>query len=99
MSQKFQVDTARIAAAAGDITKISGDIEASVRAMRGRLNALQDAWVGSAASSFQAVTLDWERTQQVVRQSLDNISQALNRAGVQYSEVESANTSMFSSAG
>ena len=44
MSSRFQVDTARIQAASGDITRISGEIESSVKAMMGKLNALQDAW-------------------------------------------------------
>jgi 6 kDa early secretory antigenic target len=95
MSSRFQVDTARIQAASGDVTRISAEIESSVRAMMGKLNALQDAWQGSASSSFQGVTRDWERTQHTVRESLDHISVALQRAGVQYSEVEQANTSMF----
>ena len=41
------------------------------------------------------MTRDWERTQHTVRESLDHISVALHRAGAQYSEVEQANTSMF----
>jgi len=95
MSSRFQVDTARIQAASGDVTRISGEIEANVKTMMARLNALQDAWQGSASTSFQAVTRDWERTQHTVRESLDSISAALHRAGAQYSEVEQANTGMF----
>ena len=97
MSSRFQVDTARIQAASGDITRISGEIESSVKAMMGKLSALQDAWQGSAATSFQGVTREWERTQLTVRESLDSISAALHRAGAQYSEVEQANTGMFRS--
>ena len=52
MSSRFQVDTARIQAASGDVTRISGEIEASVRAMMARLNALQDAWQGSASDQL-----------------------------------------------
>jgi len=95
MSSRFQVDTARIQAASGDVTRISAEIESSVKAMMGKLNALQDAWQGSAATSFQGVTREWERTQHTVRESLDSISAALHRAGAQYSEVEQANTGMF----
>jgi len=95
MSSTFQVDTARIEGAAGDITRISAEIESNVNAMMSRLTALQDAWQGSAATNFQGVVRDWEGTQRRVRESLDTISQALARAGQQYSEVERANTSMF----
>ncbi|HET7476111.1 MAG TPA: WXG100 family type VII secretion target [Dermatophilaceae bacterium] len=95
MSSTFQVDTAQIAGAAGDINRISAEIEASVRAMMSRLLSLQDAWQGAAATNFQGVVRDWDGVQRRVRESLDTISQALNRAGQQYAEVERANASMF----
>lgn len=97
MSSTFQVDPARITAAAGDITRISAEIDTSVRSMMTRLVALQDAWQGSAATGFQGVVRDWEGVQRRVGESLDTISQALNRAGQQYAEVERVNTSMFTS--
>ena len=46
MSTTFAVDTARIAAASGDIQRISAQIEGDVRAMMARLNGLQDCWRG-----------------------------------------------------
>jgi len=96
MSSSFQVDTERISAASGDITRISADIETQVAAMLGKLNALQDAWKGSASDRFQVVVHDWKGTQARVRQSLEDISRALAQAGTQYAEAEAANTSMFS---
>jgi early secretory antigenic target protein ESAT-6 len=96
MSSSFQVDTERIHAASGDITRISADIETQVGAMLGKLNALQDAWKGSASDRFQVVVNDWKGTQLQVRHSLDDISKALAQAGTQYADAEQANTSMFS---
>lgn len=95
MSSMFQVDTARIDAAAGDIGRISGEIDSSVTAMMSRLSGLQDAWQGSAAAGFQSVVREWDTTQRQVKESLDSISQALQRAGQQYAEVEQANAAMF----
>jgi WXG100 family type VII secretion target len=95
MSSQFQVDTDRITAASGDISRISADIEAQVSAMMARLAGLQDAWRGSAATRFQAVTHEWRGTQGRVREALEQISHVLAHAGQQYAAAEQQNTAMF----
>ena len=55
MSAQFQVDTDRIAAAAGDVARISAEIEGQVGVMLARLTGLQDAWTGTASAQFQGV--------------------------------------------
>ncbi len=96
MSSQFQVDTERIQAASGDISRIGAEIDSQVAAMMSKLTALQDAWKGSASDRFQGVVSEWRATQTKVRESLDHISTALGQAGTQYAETEQANTSMFS---
>jgi uncharacterized protein YukE len=44
MTSSFQVDPERIAAASGDIARISADVETQVATLMGRLVALEDAW-------------------------------------------------------
>ena len=67
MSSQFQVDTDRITAASGDITRIGAEIDAQVSAMMARLTGLQDAWRGTAATRFQGVATEWRGTQARVR--------------------------------
>ena len=95
MSAQFQVDTDRIAASAADIAAISGEIETQVQAMLSRLDALQDAWRGTAAMRFAQVSAEWRATQQQVRSNLDSIGQVLGQAGTTYAETELAATRMF----
>ena len=95
MSSQFQVDTDRIAAASGDISRIGADIDTQVAAMMARLTGLQDAWRGTASSRFQAVAHEWRGTQARVREALDQISHLLAQAGQQYAAAEQQNTSMF----
>ncbi|MFX0538907.1 WXG100 family type VII secretion target [Ornithinimicrobium sp. Y1847] len=95
MSNIFAVDTARIAAASGDIERISASIESEVRAMMAKLNALQDCWRGSAAGNFQSVSQDWSATQERVRASLQQISTTLRTAGQDYEMVEQTNRMRF----
>jgi len=95
MSNIFAVDTARIAAASGDIQRIAGSIESEVRAMMAQLSALQDCWRGAAAGNFAGVTQDWNATQERVRISLQNISVALKQTGDDYDLVEQGNRMRF----
>lgn len=95
MASQFQVDTARIQAASGDVARISGEIETQVGAMMSRLVSLQEAWTGTASSRFQAVVAEWQGTQQQVRESLETIGRLLSSAGAQYAETEAAAERMF----
>lgn len=95
MSNVFAVDTARIAAASGDIQRISAQIESDVAAMMARLRALDDCWRGEAAAGFADVTTSWSATQVAVQTSLAQISVALQGAGVDYETVEHQNRLRF----
>ena len=95
MASQFHVDTDRIQAASGDIARISGEIDGQVTAMMGRLQGLQDAWSGTAASRFQSLVAEWQGTQRQVRASLDSIGRVLAAAGVQYAETEAQALRMF----
>jgi WXG100 family type VII secretion target len=95
MAAQFQVDTGQIQAASGDIARISGEIDAQVTAMMGRLNGLQGAWTGTASARFQALVTEWQGTQRQVRASLDSIGGVLAAAGAQYAETEAQTLRMF----
>jgi 6 kDa early secretory antigenic target len=95
MAAQFTVDTERIAGAAGDIARISAEIEGQVATMMARLNGLQDAWTGTASAQFQGVVSQWRGTQQQVRTSLDSIGQVLGAAGTQYADAEASAMRMF----
>jgi len=95
MAAQFQVDTDRIQSAAGEIARISGEIETQVATMMARLTGLQDAWTGTAAARFQGVLGQWQGTQRQVRSALDGIGQVLGAAGAQYAEAEAQAVRMF----
>ncbi|HET8614953.1 MAG TPA: WXG100 family type VII secretion target [Actinomycetales bacterium] len=95
MSSQYQVDTARIGAAAGDVQRISAEVDSSVAAMMARLTGLQDAWQGEASARFQGVVQEWRATQTRVRESLEHISRLLGQAGQQYAAAEQHNAALF----
>ncbi|MBK8470311.1 MAG: WXG100 family type VII secretion target [Candidatus Phosphoribacter sp.] len=91
----FTVDTERIHAASGDITRIAGDIEQSVAAMSARLQAMSGSWTGTAANEFQAVMTEWRAIQARVREDLVTIGQLTARAGTSYQQTEDAVRGLF----
>ena len=96
MAAQFQVDTEQIQAASGDIARISGEIDAQVTAMMGRLNGLQGAWTGTASSRFQALVAEWQGTQRQVRASLDSIGGVLAAGGGEFADTEAKTLGIFS---
>lgn len=98
MSNVFSVDTARIAAASGDVDRISSNIEAEVRAMMAKLNSLSDCWQGSAAGQFHSIMQEWSSTQERVRTALIQIGTTLRTAGTDYEAVEQTNRMRFTPA-
>lgn len=84
------IESARMAAHA-----TVGRIQTDVAALLGQLQALQDTWSGGASAAFQGVVTNWRGTQLSVEESLRQITLALQQAGQQYADVESANTRLF----
>lgn len=95
MTNVFTVDTARIAAASGDIDRIAATIESEVSALDAKLTALEDCWRGTAAARFQAVKQEWAGTQAQVRTTLQHIGATLRLTGLDYEQVEHTNQARF----
>ncbi|MGL4173904.1 MAG: WXG100 family type VII secretion target [Actinomycetota bacterium] len=95
MTSQFHVDTERIAAASGEVHRISVELENQVSRMMSQLTGLQDAWRGTAATQFHHVMQEWQTTQAKVREALDHIGRTLGQAGQQYAAAEQQTTAMF----
>ena len=92
---QFVVDSETIAAKAAQAKTQVANISAEVTGMTASLQDLQGSWTGSAATNFQAVLDNWRGTQKRVEESITQINEALDRAGVNYAETENANAAMF----
>lgn len=91
----FTVDTDRIQTTAGDISRIAHDIETSVTAMAARMQGLQSAWTGTAATEWQALTADWRALQLRLREDLVRIGALTSRAGASYQQTEDSVRGLF----
>ena len=85
---QFVVDSETIAAKAAQAKTQVANISAEVTGMTASLQDLQGSWTGSASTN-------WRGTQKRVEESITQINEALDRAGVNYAETENANAAMF----
>ena len=92
---QFEVDSAEVAAAATRARHSAGAIHAEVAGMMTQLVDLQGTWSGAASQSFAAVAQEWRVTQQVVEQSLTQITEALDAAARTYADAEASAHGLF----
>ena len=92
---QFIVDSEVIASKSAQAKAHVASITAEVNGMTASLQDLQSSWTGSASTHFQGVLDKWRATQRQVEESIAQINEALSRAGVNYSDTEQSNASMF----
>ena len=92
---QFIVDSEVIASKSAQAKAHVASITAEVNGMTASLQDLQSSWTGSASTNFQGVLDKWRATQRQVEESIAQINEALSRAGVNYSDIEQSNASMF----
>ena len=92
---QFIVDSEVIASKSAQAKAHVASITAEVNGMTASLQDLQSSWTGSASTNFQGVFDKWRATQRQVEESIAQINEALSRAGVNYSDTEQSNASMF----
>ena len=92
---QFIVDSEVIASKSAQAKAHVASITAEVNGMTASLQDLQSSWTGSASTNFQGMLDKWRATQRQVEESIAQINEALSRAGVNYSDTEQSNASMF----
>jgi early secretory antigenic target protein ESAT-6 len=91
----FHVDSEAVAHASTAAQATISRISSEVASLHTHLTNLQGSWSGSASEAFQVVVGQWHHTAARIDESLTSISQALNLAAQQYTEIESATANMF----
>lgn len=91
----FSVDSDAVLTATSAIRATSGRVEAETTAMLSQLTQLQSSWTGGASVAFQGVVERWRAAHREVEAALGEISTALDAAGQQYLQAESAATGLF----
>lgn len=94
---RYEVDSSEVANAASLARASAGTIHSEVGAMMAHLLSLQSSWSGEASAGFVRVAEQWRTTQQLVEDSLEQISAALDAAALTYAEAESQAHRLFMS--
>lgn len=92
---RFEVDSGQVEAAAARARHSAATIHGEVAGMMTQLLDLQSTWSGPAAASFTAVAQEWRATQQIVEQSLGQITEALDVAARTYADAEAEAHGLF----
>jgi len=91
----FSVDSDAVFTATGAIRATADRLQGETAAMLGQLTQLQGAWTGGAALAFQSLVDRWRVAQTELESALADIGTALEHAGTQYAQTETAAASLF----
>ncbi|KFI93016.1 hypothetical protein BISA_1180 [Bifidobacterium saguini DSM 23967] len=92
---QYQVDSERIQSSSAAVASSVAQIRQAVGGMYTHLNALQEAWRGSAATQFTSVMAQWRAAQQQMEASLETIQRSLASASTVYADAETAASRLF----
>ena len=92
---QYQVDSERIQSSSAAVASSVTQIRQAVGGMYTNLNALQDAWRGSAATQFTSVVAQWRAAQQQMEASLESIQRSLTQASTVYADAEAQASRLF----
>ena len=92
---RFEVDSARVALAAGTVERTATTVRSEVAAMLHHLEELQATWQGEAAARCAELVTDWRTVQTRVEDVLDGVQVGLTRAARTYEEAEASAAALF----
>ena len=92
---QYQVDPERIQSSSAAVSASIASIREATGGMVANLNALQDAWRGTAATKFASVFTQWHAAQQQMEASLESIQNALTQASMVYADAEMQASRLF----
>lgn len=94
MSQ-ITVVTEAVQSAGQPIQALSGEIESLIQQLQQTAMSVEGEWRGMASGAFETAMGEWQTAANNIHMAATQIGQATQRAGVNYADTESANTSLF----
>ena len=84
----FGTTVEEMARVGGRVLAVDAEVQADLAALRGQLAPLQGAWVGEAATSFQALMARWDADARALSAALRAIGEAIQGSGDTYRQQE-----------
>lgn len=95
---QMNTDAAVLAKEAGNFERISGELKAVIAQVEGTASALSGSWHGQAGQAAQAAFVRFQEAANRQVQELNDISNNISTAGVQYSSADEDHSSSLQSA-
>ena len=92
---EVKVSTGDVSAKAQRIQSEAAEIENRLAHLTTAIGDLASTWSGTAASAFQELYREWDRTARQMKDALENIGRSLNKAGTDYDALEQQLTTQF----
>lgn len=94
---QMNTDAAVLAKEAGNFERISGELKAVIAQVEGTAGSLAGQWHGQAGQAAQAALLRFQEAANRQVQELNDISNNISTAGVQYTSTDEDQTSSLQS--
>ena len=94
-SSGFTYDPAALEQASKDLAGGSAAVDAQLSSLSGKVQPLQQAFVGQAGQGFEQLWTEWHDAGKRLRQSLEGLSQMLHGAATNAAQMEEANRRMM----
>ena len=95
---QMNTDAAVLAKEAGNFERISGELKSVIAQVEGTASALAGSWQGQAGQAAQAALIRFQEAANRQVQELNDISNNISTAGVQYSTTDEDQSSTLHSA-
>lgn len=81
---RTEAEAAVLERTAAKFDQVNRDLEAMLKGLMSRLDALRDAWQGAGGRSFEQVKVQWADDQAAIQRTLAETAAALRAAGRGY---------------
>ena len=92
----FGTTVEEMARAGHHVLDVNADVQADLATLRGRLEPLQGAWVGDAATAFAGLMARWDTDARSLSDALRAIGEAVQGSGRTYRQQEEAQSAGLS---
>lgn len=95
MAYEVKVSTGDVQSKASTIQREAAEIETRLSQLTSQMADLAGTWTGAAATSFQDLFQQWDKTARSMKDALDGIGRSLQGAGQDYDSLEQKLASQF----
>jgi WXG100 family type VII secretion target len=98
-SGAFNTETAQMQQAAGKVDDVNNQVRSLLSSLQGQVEAVQAAWQGQAAATFQQIMVRYNEDATKLSQALEGISEQIRGSGTGYATSDQSGQDAVRTAG